>query len=85
MFPPLAGSDYLKADRDRAIRIILKGIDGPIKVNGSDYKGVMPSLASSLNDQKIADVLTYVLNSWGNAGDAFSPDDVSRVKNGSPK
>lgn len=80
-FPPLAGSDLLAADRERVIRIVLKGIQGPLKVNGVDYNGVMPELGSTLNDKKIADVLTYVINSWGNSGEAFTAEEVQRLRN----
>lgn len=79
-FPPLAGSDYFAADRERAIRVVLKGLQGPVKVNGKDYNGVMPELGSTLNDRKIADVLTYVANSWGNSGDAFTADEVRDLR-----
>ena len=41
-FPPLAGSDYMLADRDRALRIVLKGITGPMVVNGQKYDSAMP-------------------------------------------
>ncbi len=78
--PPLAGSDYLLADRDRAVLTVLKGLAGPIRVNGVAYEGVMPGLEQILSDQQIADVLTYVFNTWGNAGPAFAPDHVARLR-----
>jgi nitrite reductase (NO-forming) len=78
VFPPLAGSDFLKADRERPIRIVTKGLTGPLTVNGQMFNNVMP--AQVLTDQQIADVLTYVTNSWGNAGEAYGVDDIRRVK-----
>jgi nitrite reductase (NO-forming) len=78
VFPPLAGSDYLKADRDRAIRIPLKGLQGPIVVNGKPYNTPMPP--QSFTDDQIADVLTYVMNSWGNDYGVVSTADVKRVQ-----
>jgi nitrite reductase (NO-forming) len=78
VFPPLAGSDFLKADRERPVRIVTKGLSGPVTVNGRAFNSVMP--AQVLTDQQIADVLTYVTNSWGNTGDAYGVDDVRRVK-----
>ncbi|OHE89234.1 MAG: hypothetical protein A3G75_06885 [Verrucomicrobia bacterium RIFCSPLOWO2_12_FULL_64_8] len=78
IFPPLAASDYLKAYRERAIRIVTKGLTGPVTVNGQAFNNVMPPQV--LTDQQIADVLTYVTNSWGNSGEAFTVDDVRRVK-----
>lgn len=64
VFPPLAKSDYLMEDADRAIKGLVKGLTGEIEVNGTKYNQVMP--ASGLDDQDIADVLNYVMNSWGN-------------------
>jgi nitrite reductase (NO-forming) len=78
VFPPLAGSDYLMADRDRAIRVVLKGLTGPVTVNGLNYNSVMPALP--LNDEQIADVLTYVTNSWGNSAAPVTVDEVRRVR-----
>lgn len=63
-FPPLANSDYLKADKARAITIVLNGLNGEITVNGTNYNGVMPP--AGLSKEQAAEVLTYVLNSWGN-------------------
>ena len=64
-FPPLAKSDYLNADVNRAIKQVIKGSNGPITVNGKKYSTPMP--AQPLNDQEIADVLTYVYSNWGNS------------------
>jgi nitrite reductase (NO-forming) len=65
VFPPLAKSDFLMADRERAMRIVLNGLTGTVKVNGNDFTSVMPPM-SQLNDDEIANILTYVRNSWGN-------------------
>jgi nitrite reductase (NO-forming) len=77
IFPPLAGSDFLKADKSRAIRIPLKGLSGPIVVNGKPYNNLMPP--QQFTDDQIADVLTYVMNSWGNDFGTVSTADVKRV------
>jgi nitrite reductase (NO-forming) len=77
VFPPLAGSDFLKADKDRAIRIPLKGLQGPITVNGKPYNNLMPP--QQFSDDQIADVLTYVMNSWGNNFGTVSTADVKRM------
>ncbi|MCO4763525.1 MAG: nitrite reductase, copper-containing [Myxococcales bacterium] len=78
VFPPLAKSDYLMADADRAIGIIIRGKMGKITVNGKAYNGVMPAVRMS--DDDVASVLTYVRNSWGNSSDAIKPADVARVR-----
>lgn len=81
VFPPLAGSDFLQADHERAIRIVLKGLSGPVVVNGRTINSMMPPQEAVLTDNQIADVLTFVLNSWGNSGDAISADKVKAVRN----
>ena len=78
-FPPLARSDWLMADRDRAIGAVMHGLSGPITVNGQPYNSVMPGL--SLSDRDIASVLTYVRRNFGNAAtDVVSVQDVARVR-----
>jgi nitrite reductase (NO-forming) len=83
VFPPLAASDYMLADRERAINVVLKGLAGPVTVNGQNFNSAMPPQEAALTDQQIADVLTYVYNSWGNTGDAFKADQVRKVRNDS--
>jgi nitrite reductase (NO-forming) len=83
VFPPLAASDFLNADTDRAIRIVTKGLSGPITVNGKTYNNVMPP-QTQLNDNEVADVITYVLNSWNNKGGTISPNDVKRARSENP-
>lgn len=80
-FPPLAKSDFLMADRDRAIRVVMHGRSGAITVNGAQYNGVMPSLQLSNTD--IAAVLSYVRSTFGNnASDVISVGDVRKVRAG---
>lgn len=73
-FPPLAKSDYLMANKGRAIRAVVKGLSGEITVNGTKYNGVMPALG--LNDEQIANVVTFIRNSWGNNGGMVTPAEV---------
>jgi mono/diheme cytochrome c family protein len=75
-FPPLAQSDYLEQGPAAVIRVVLQGMRGPVTVNGVDYDGVMPNL-SYLGDSEVADVLTYVLNSWGNTQGVIEADEVA--------
>jgi nitrite reductase (NO-forming) len=76
----LAGSDLLASTPKRAITIALNGLTGPITVNGKVYNSVMPPM-SQLNDDEIANILTYVTHSWGNKGAAaFSADEIRAVR-----
>ena len=79
VFPPLASSDYLMADKTRSIRQILGGGSGPITVNGLAFNGVMPPLGN-LTDHEVADVLTYVRSHLGNNGDAVTDQEVAAVR-----
>jgi nitrite reductase (NO-forming) len=74
-FPPLAASDYLNADLDRAIDTVLNGLEGEVTVNGTVYNNLMPSLG--LSDEQVANVLTYVLNQWENQGAEVDPAQVA--------
>ncbi len=74
VYPPLAKSDYLMADRKRSIIQILKGVKGPMTVNRVDYDGEMN--AFDLSDSEVSDVLNYVRNSFGNKGGAVLPAEV---------
>jgi nitrite reductase (NO-forming) len=79
-FPPLAGSDFLMADKARAIGVVLNGLNGvEVQVNGTTYRGVMPPW-QQLSDDDIANVLTYVRSAWGNTGDAVSPAEVAAAR-----
>jgi len=78
VYPPLAKSDYLMTDKKRAITQVIKGANGPIKVNGKAYDGEMTSF--DLNDQEVSDVLNYIRNSWGNKGEAVRPDEVKAAR-----
>src|SRR5688572_31319281 len=69
-FPPLANSDYL-ANAEATILALVQGVSGKISVNGTNYDGVMPP--ALLDDSKVADVLTYVRNSFGNSAGPIPP------------
>jgi glucose/arabinose dehydrogenase len=78
VFPPLAGSDYLQGSVERAIRVVIEGLSGEITVNGKRYNNVMPPVV--LDDTNTADVVTYVLNSWGNSLGPVTPEQVRAVR-----
>ncbi len=77
-FPPLAGSDYLNADKNRAINLVIFGRQGEVIVNGLKYNNNMPRFP--LTDENIANVLTFVYNSFGNSGLEVTPDEVKRQR-----
>lgn len=68
VFPPLAGSEWVNGDKELLAKIALHGLNGPIKVKGTDYPGnvPMPGFAYRMKNKDIADLLTYLTNSFGN-------------------
>jgi nitrite reductase (NO-forming) len=83
VFPPLAKSDFLAADLTRAMRVVLHGLNGKVTVNGQEYNSVMPPM-NQLTDDEVANILTYVLNSWGNPGGRVSKEDVTKQRAAAP-
>lgn len=83
VYPPLAGSDYLKSkSKAEIIKAVTGGLKGEITVNGKKFNGVMAPLPTKYTDQDVADILTYVYGSWGNNGTKITLADVkkNRVK-----
>ncbi|MEQ9591526.1 MAG: cytochrome c [Cyclobacteriaceae bacterium] len=78
VYPPLAKSDYLMADKNRSIQQILEGSIGTMTVNGVKYNGFMTPF--NLTDQEVSDVLNYVRNSWGNKGEPITPAEVKALR-----
>ena len=79
-FPPLAGSDFLKNnDKTKVLSSILQGISGKLVVNGVEYNNVMPAM-SHISDSDIANIVTYVYQSWGNSGPTVKPADVAAAR-----
>ena len=79
-FPTLVGSDWVAGSEKRLIAILLKGLNGPVKVNGAVYNGAMPAWEKVLSNKKIAAVLTYVRASWGNKLPEITEGQVAAVK-----
>ncbi len=84
-YPPLAGSEWVNGPDDRTIRILLSGLTGPLQVKGAAFPGAapMPSFGTSgfnWNDEKIAAVLTYVRQEWGNKAPAVDSAKVAQVR-----
>ena len=79
VFPPLAKSDFLVNNIEISIRGLKYGMNGPIVVNGEEYDGVMED--QGLGDDEIADVLNFILNSWGNQyNEIITLEQVASVK-----
>ncbi len=64
VYPPLAPSDFMDSNFNASICLIKKGRTGEISVNGNTYNKPMPGIPS-LTDLEIAEIATYIYNSWG--------------------
>jgi glucose/arabinose dehydrogenase/mono/diheme cytochrome c family protein len=80
MHPPLKDSDWVTGDKERLIRIVLEGIKGEIEVNGEIYNHVMPA-PSQLDVAQVADVLTFIRQSFGNDASEVTVEEVQGVMN----
>jgi nitrite reductase (NO-forming)/hydroxylamine reductase len=80
-FPPLAESDYIADDPMKAVEAVLNGLSGSITVNGKDYNAVMPNL-SYMSDADVADVVTFVINSFDNKGGEVNAAQVAAARGG---
>ncbi len=77
-FPPLKNSDYLLADKKRAVEQVLNGSNHEITVNGAKYSIAMPPQVDNYEDAVA--VINYVLNAWGNNGGTITVDEVKDIK-----
>ena len=80
LFPPLAGNASIRQARaDTVVRIVLAGGKAAATPLAPTGPG-MPSFGWRLNDEKVANILTYVRNNWGNQAPAISPETVKRIR-----
>ena len=80
-YPPLAGSEIVNGGARRPAMIVLKGLVGPVTVKGVQYgSAVMQPWEKTLTDQKIADVLTYVRQEWGNTGGPVTVEGIAALR-----
>jgi mono/diheme cytochrome c family protein len=80
VFPPIAKTEYVIGDPKRFAAMVLKGVAGPITVDGKLYTNMMPGQEALLTDEKIAAVLTYVRASFGNQAPAVSAEVVKAAR-----
>ena len=80
-YPPLAGSEFTIGGSRRMGMIILKGLQGPVKVKGQQYgSAVMQPWDKTLTDQKIADVMTYERTDWGNQASPVTAEQIAALR-----
>jgi len=79
MIPPLINTTYVLGDKERLIQILLKGLNQNIEIEDQYFSNPMPAL-NMLKDQEIADVLTFVRNSFGNKASSVTVEEVKAVR-----
>ena len=79
VFPSISETPIVVGNPELPIKFILQGLMGPITVGGMTFNSMMPPVPG-VNDQDIADVLTYVRQSFGNKGNPVSADQVKAVR-----
>lgn len=80
VFPPLAGSEWVKGDEAVLLQILLHGVVGPIEVAGQTYQGAMPAFGDKLVDAELAAIATHLRGAWGNAAPAVKTETVQRER-----
>jgi mono/diheme cytochrome c family protein len=81
MNPPLAKTKWVLGDKKALTKIVLKGLQGgEIEIDGDKFHNPMPPQETVLNDQEIADVLTYVRNSFGNKASMVTMAEVKALR-----
>jgi mono/diheme cytochrome c family protein len=79
--PPLVKTKWVLGDKKQLAKIILKGLKGgEIEIEGDQFHNPMPPQESVLSDKEIADVLTYVRNSFGNKASLVTAAEVKAVR-----
>jgi mono/diheme cytochrome c family protein len=78
-YTPLAGSEFVNGGSRRLGMILLKGLVGPVTVEGHQFNGAMPAW-QALPDKKIAAILTYVRGDFGNHGGPITPDQIADAR-----
>lgn len=81
VYPPLAGSDYIKTkDKKVIIDNVTNGLKGEVTVNGKKFNNVMVPLPKEYTDEDAANVITYIMNSWGNSGPVVTAAEVKKIR-----
>jgi nitrite reductase (NO-forming) len=80
VFPTLINTEYVNGSAERMAAIVLKGVMGPITVNGAAFNNIMPPQEAMLTDEKIAAVLSYVRGGFGNKAEPVKAEVVAEAR-----
>jgi len=80
-YPPLAGSEVELGDAtNHLIAIVLKGLQGPVIVEGKPFNNAMQAWEGQYTDSQLASILTYVRSDWGNNAPPITADMVKQIR-----
>lgn len=79
-FPPINGSPIVSGSKETLIKIVLKGLQGPVGVNGTQYNSMMPSFGETYTNAQLAAILTYMRAMPKNRAGRITPDDIHQVR-----
>ena len=86
VYPPLTGSDWVSGDKTRLIKVVLHGLTGPITVAGKTFvmenPVPMPAMGG-LDDQQVAEVLTFIRTDFGGRAAAVTAAEVKAIRSAS--
>lgn len=80
VFPTLSKTEYVSGSPERFAAMILKGVMGPITVNGQQFNNIMPPQEAMLTDEKIAAAISYVRSNFGNSSPAVAAEVVAAAR-----
>jgi mono/diheme cytochrome c family protein len=80
VYPPLKGSDYLQENFESVLCLMRYGISGELVVNGNNFNQAMPGI-STLTDLEVAEIATYIFNTWGNRSGIVEVQDATSILN----
>lgn len=79
VFPPIANNSNVAGNPEYVAQAVIKGVSGPIEVDGTQYNGVMPPMAY-LSDQVIADLANFIEQEWGDKGKKLTAEDITKLR-----
>src|SRR5207237_4951536 len=79
-YAPLAGSEITNGGSRRAAMVVMKGLQGPVAVKGQKYGSAVMQPWESMGAQKVADVLTYERQEWGNHGSPVTKEQIAALR-----
>jgi mono/diheme cytochrome c family protein/glucose/arabinose dehydrogenase len=83
--PPLIDSEWVLGSDERLGRIVLQGVQGPLKAAGTAFDSTMPSWASSFSDEQIAGILTYIRRNWEQGAPPVKPAAIKAIREATAK